>query len=105
MRHSVIPENLKQIFDFQDRGCMPCIGFLEIKNLFHLRRAYMRHPLLRYRVSCDFQDGGRCHLGFLKFTFFNGQGRYDTYSAAVATAPVPSRKNSLCINCFVCELL
>jgi len=85
MRHSVIPENLKQIFDFQDRGCMPslpCIGFLEIKNLFHLRRASMRHPLLRYRVSCAFQDGGRRHLGFLKFTFFKLLGPFCRLPAA-----------------------
>ena len=26
---------------------------------------------MRYRNFCDFQDGGPCHLGFLKFLNFN----------------------------------
>jgi len=29
-------------------------------------------PLWRYRDFCDFQDGGRRHLGFLKIPNFNG---------------------------------
>ena len=51
------------------------------------------NPLLRYRDFCDFQDGGRRHIGFSKIRNFNGQSTEGARCVSVPNFTYQNRSN------------